>query len=87
MRSAVTAAVGRGGGSIGSVGTIGTKNTIDLEIFVVKIFSWFSYTMKIENTKYILQLIIITVSTFRTRSFTSQLASYFVSDGLFDTYR
>ena len=69
------------------MGTIGTKNTVHQEIFVVKIFSWFSYTMKIENTKYILKLIIITVSTFRTRSFTAQLASYFMSDGLFDTYR
>ena len=29
--------------------------TVDLEIFVVKIFSWFAQTTKIKNTKYILQ--------------------------------
>ena len=27
--------------------------TVDLEIFVVKIFSWFAQTTKIKNTKYI----------------------------------
>ena len=29
-------------GSIGSVGTIGMKNTVDLEVFIVKMFSWFA---------------------------------------------
>ena len=32
--------------------------TVDLEIFVVKIFSWFAQTTKIKNAKYILQRIL-----------------------------
>ena len=39
------------------------RDTVDLEIFVVKIFSWFAQTTKIKNTKYILQWIIITART------------------------
>ena len=59
--------------------------TVDLEIFVVKIFSWFVQTTKIKNMKYILQRIIIIAITFCSHNFAAQLASYFTRDGLFDT--
>ena len=32
-------------------------NTVDLEIFVVKIFSWLAQATKIKNTKYFIQRI------------------------------
>ena len=44
------------------------KHTIDLEIFVVKIFSGFAQTTKIKNTKCILQRIIIIAKTSVTTS-------------------
>ena len=59
--------------------------TVDLEIFFVKIFSWFAQTTKIKNTKYILQRIIIIAIIFCSHNFAAQLASYFTRDGLFDT--
>ena len=59
--------------------------TVDLEIFVVQIFSWFAQTTKIKNTKYILQRIFIIAITFCSHNFAAQLASYFARDGLFDT--
>ena len=40
----------------------------DLEILVVKIFSWFVQTTKIKNTKYILQRIITIARTFLSAS-------------------
>ena len=46
-------------------------HNVDLEIFVVKIFSWFSQTTKIKNTKYILQWIIIAARTFLFAQFHS----------------
>ena len=62
--------------------------TVDLKIFVVKIFLWFAQTTKIKNTKYILQWIIIIARTFCSHSFKTQLGSYFAGDGLFfDTSR
>ena len=45
--------------------------TVDLEIFVVKIFSWFAQTTKIKNTKYILQRIIIIAITILVAQFRS----------------
>ena len=51
--------------------------TVDMEIFIVKIFSWFAQTTKIKNTKYILQWIINAARTFLFAQFhstTSQLA-------------
>ena len=39
-------------------------STIDLKIFVVKIFPWLAQTTKIKNSKYILQRIIIIARTF-----------------------
>ena len=47
--------------------------TVDLEIFTVKNIFVVVQTTKIKNKKYILQQIIITVSTFRTHGFTAQL--------------
>ena len=45
--------------------------TVDLEIFVVKIFSWFAQTTKIKNAKYILQWIVIAARTFLFAQFTA----------------
>ena len=61
-----------------------SKCTVNLEIFVVKIFSWFVQTTKIKNTKYISQWIKYSQYIF-SRNFTAQLVSYFMQDGLFDT--
>ena len=57
--------------------------TVDLEIFVVKIFLWFASTTGKKG--HVLQWIIITVSIFRTHGFTAQLASYITLDGLGST--
>jgi len=63
-------------------------HTVDLDIFVVKIFSWFAQTTKIKKKKYILQRIIIIARTFLIAQFQTELGSYFVGDGLFfDTSR
>ena len=62
-----------------------SQDTVDLEIFVVKIFSWFAQTTKIKNTKYILQWISIIARTLCSHNFRAQIASYFARDGLFDT--
>ena len=53
------------------VGTNEVVSTVDLEIFVVKIFSWFAQTTKIKNTKYILQRIIIIALTILVAQFRS----------------
>ena len=45
------------------VGASVRGSTVDLEIFVVKIFSWFAQTTKIKNTNNILQRIIIIART------------------------
>ena len=61
-----------------------TRHTVDLEIFVVKIFSWFAQTTKIKKHKYILQRIIIIVRIFLFAQF-HNTGSYFAQDGLFNT--
>ena len=65
------------------------EGTIDLEIFVVKLFLWFAQTTKIKKTKYILQGIIIIARTFLFAQYhTTSTAGYFTRDGLFlDTSR
>ena len=70
-----------------SVCSTNHTHTVDLKIFVVKIFSWFAQTMKIKNTKYILQWIIIYIARTFLSFFTAQLASYFARDSLFDISR
>ena len=58
---------------------------VDLEIFVVKIFSWFVQTMKInkKNAKYSLQRIFIIARTFLSISQHSYVTSYYTWDSLF----
>ena len=78
--------LGLGRGRVGICHTSCCKRpTVDLEIFVVKIFSWFAQTTKIKKT----QIYFTTDNHYIVRTFLfaqfHSTASYFAQDGLFDT--